>query len=296
MKGRRIRIDVSENNDRDRGYGRSDRMGRDRMGMGMGRDREDDPERTMGDWRSGPRSEPSGEDREFIFSIAHAFPHFREQLKRLTECLIPSGMRSGGRPGFGGFGDREEGQGRERNSGFGAPRETDMREGGWREGMGSGTGGSSFGDRDRDRDSYRSRGFGDRDRDGGGSRFGDRGGSSFGDRGGDRYGDRGGDRYGGDRGGDRDGDRPRYGGDRDGDRYGDRPRYGGDRDEGGDRFARRDDGPASAPSDSAGALGIPFCLRFDSVVLGFSQPVHCPFQKEGLAPSCSCSPARVRWK
>ncbi|XP_034235538.1 eukaryotic translation initiation factor 4B isoform X2 [Thrips palmi] len=216
MKGRRIRIDVSENNDRDRGYGRSDRMGRDRMGMGMGR--EEDPERTMGDWRSGPRSEPAGEDRG----------------------------RSGGRPGFGGFGDRDGG--RERDSGFGAPREMDNREGGWREGMGSGTGGSSFGDRDRDRDSFRSRGFGDRDRDGGGmgSRYGDRGGDRYGDRGGDRYSDRGGDRYGGDR----DGDRPRFGGDRDGDRYGgDRPRYGGDREEGGDRFARRDDGP---PSDSSG--------------------------------------------
>lgn len=211
MKGRRIRIDVSENNDRDRGYGRSDRMGRDRMGMGMGRD--DDPERSMGDWRSGPRSEPAGEDR----------------------------MRSSGRPGFGGFGDREGG--RERDSGFGAPREDDMRAGGWREGMGAGTGGgSSFGDRDRD--SFRSRGFGDRDREGGGSRYGDRGGDRYG---GDRYGDRGGDRFGGDR----DGDRPRFGGDREGDRYGDRPRFGGDREreEGGDRFARRDDGP---PSESSG--------------------------------------------
>lgn len=219
MKGRRIRIEVSENSDRDRGgFGRSDRMGRDRMGMD--RDYEYDPERTAGDWRSGPRSEPAGEDR----------------------------MRSGGRSGYGsgGFGDRDGDRGGDRG-GFGAPRESDNREGGWREGMGSGTGGSSaFGDRDRDRDSFRSRGFGDRDRGGGGG-FGDRdrGGSGFGDRdrGYDRPRDGGYDRP-------RDGgyDRPRYG-DRDGDRYGgDRPRFG-DRDrEDGERFARRDDAPPSEQS------------------------------------------------
>lgn len=148
-------------------------------------------------------------------------------------CFI--GMRSGGRSGYGssGFGDRE---GRDRDGGgFGAPRDTEIREGGWREGMGSGTSGGGFGDRDRDRDSYRSRGFGDRDRDG----F-DR------DRGG-RFGDRDGDRY---------GDRPRYG-DREGDRYGDRPRYGGDREEDRDRFARRDDGPP--PSEPSGRA--PWFLR-----------------------------------
>ncbi|KAE8751273.1 hypothetical protein FOCC_FOCC001844 [Frankliniella occidentalis] len=218
MKGRRIRIDVSENNDRDRGYGRSDRMGRDRMGMGMGRD--DDPDRATGDWRSAPRMEPEGD------------------------------RRPGGRGGYGssGFGDRE---GRDREGGgFGAPRESEIREGGWREGMGSGTApsGGGFGG-----DSYRSRGggFGDRDRDGGfdrdRSRWGsDRdGGDRYGDR--PRYGDRDGDRP---RYGDRDGDRPRFG-DRDGDRYGgDRPRYGDrEREEDRERFARRDDGP---PSESSG--------------------------------------------
>lgn len=62
MKGRRIRIDVAESNDRDRGFG--SRMGRDRMGMGLGRDSYDDPDRTSGDWRSAPRMEPAGEDRK----------------------------------------------------------------------------------------------------------------------------------------------------------------------------------------------------------------------------------------
>ncbi|KAK3920337.1 Eukaryotic translation initiation factor 4B [Frankliniella fusca] len=235
MKGRRIRIDVSENNDRDRGYGRSDRMGRDRMGMGM--EREYDPERTAGDWRSAPRMEPEGDRR-------------------------PGGGRSG--YGSGGFGDRE---GRDRDGGgFGAPRETEIREGGWREGMGSGTGGGGGGGGGggSDRfggDSYRR--YDDRDRRGGGGFDSDRGGRWGSDRdrdGGDRYGDRprygdrDGDRprFGGDR--DRDGDRPRYGGDRDrdgGDRYGgDRPRYGDrEREEDRERFGRREDGP---PSESSG--------------------------------------------
>lgn len=54
MKGRRIKIDVATNSDVEHRRG-----GR----MDIGRDRPERPEVTMGDWRSGPRSDPVNESR-----------------------------------------------------------------------------------------------------------------------------------------------------------------------------------------------------------------------------------------
>lgn len=54
LKTRRIRIEVASTSDNDRRRG-----GR----MEMGRDRPERPEVSMGDWRSGPRSEAPESDR-----------------------------------------------------------------------------------------------------------------------------------------------------------------------------------------------------------------------------------------
>ncbi|CAK1543924.1 unnamed protein product [Leptosia nina] len=164
--GRRIRIEVyTKENDR-RGMGRS--------GMGRSdRDREYDPERTMGDWRSGPRSVPENNrarappdnrdrerdrdrdrerDRERDSSVDNKPGAWRD-AERPSE---PPRTPYGGRDSYGRdrYGDRERGFGRDgERSGYGGRdgfRAAD-RDGGFsRENRGFGNRG--FGDRDRERE------------------------------------------------------------------------------------------------------------------------------------------------
>ncbi|GLV45157.1 eukaryotic translation initiation factor 4B [Carabus blaptoides fortunei] len=163
MKGRRIKIDVAASSDADRRRG-----GR----MDMGRDRPERPEVSMGDWRSGPRTDPAPESR--------------------------------GGGGGGGFNRDRSDRDRDRE---GAPDTN--RAGAWRDSTDRPSFRDNDRDRGFSRDGDRSeRSFnrdGDRDRGGGG---GYRDGGGFSDRG--RYGDRdrdgdrrgggfGSRRYGGDR-------------------------------------------------------------------------------------------------
>ncbi|CAH2040362.1 unnamed protein product, partial [Iphiclides podalirius] len=153
--GRRIRIEVS-NNDNDRRMGRSGRSDRDR---------DYDPERTMGDWRAGPRAAPEPQAR------ARPMDRERERERDSSTDNKPGGWRDGDRPApaepartpYGGrdsFGRDRYGdeRGRERG-GF----SRDGERGGYagregfrseRDGFGSrdgrGFGGRGFGDRDRD--------------------------------------------------------------------------------------------------------------------------------------------------
>ncbi|PZC76966.1 hypothetical protein B5X24_HaOG203916 [Helicoverpa armigera] len=177
--GRRIRIEVStQDNDR--------RMGR---GGRSDRDREYDPERTMGDWRSGPRAmpEPSGRprpmergpmDRSNMDRGNMDRDRDRDRERDSSADNRPGGWRDGDRPAppepartpYGGrdsFGRDRYGEGRERGGGFGAREERPERSGyGGRDGFrtaerdgggfgnreGRGFGGRNFGDRDRERD------------------------------------------------------------------------------------------------------------------------------------------------
>ncbi|CAH0723869.1 unnamed protein product, partial [Brenthis ino] len=138
ISGRRIRIEVSTQ-DNDRRMGRSGRSDRDR---------EYDPERTMGDWRSGPRAvpEPARRDRDP--------PRERERDSsadnrpggwRDAERTEPPRAPYGGRDSYG----RDREGGRERGYGGRDGFRTAEREGGYgRESRGFGSRG--FGDRDRD--------------------------------------------------------------------------------------------------------------------------------------------------
>lgn len=160
ISGRRIRIEVAtQDNDR--------RMGRGGMGR-SDRDREYDPERTMGDWRSGPRAAPEPQaraprpmDREDRRDRAP------DRERDSSADNKPGGWRDGDRPAppepartpYGGrdsFGrDRFDGERGRENRGYGGRDgfRTAERDGGaygsreWR-----GFGGRGFGDRDRDRD------------------------------------------------------------------------------------------------------------------------------------------------
>ncbi|XP_068624387.1 eukaryotic translation initiation factor 4B isoform X2 [Battus philenor] len=155
--GRRIRIEVS-NNDNDRRMGRSGRSDRDR---------EYDPERTMGDWRSGPRAVPEPQAR------ARTMDRDREKDRERESSTDnkPGGWRDGERqapaePARTPYGGRDsygrdrygDDRGRERG-GFGRDGERGAyggRDGfrSERDGYGSrdgrGFGGRGFGDRDRD--------------------------------------------------------------------------------------------------------------------------------------------------
>ncbi|KPJ00005.1 Eukaryotic translation initiation factor 4B [Papilio xuthus] len=149
--GRRIRIEVS-NNDNDRRMGRSGRSDRDR---------DYDPERTMGDWRSGPRAQPEPQararpmerdrerDRERDSSVDNKPGGWRDGERQAP--AEPARTLYGGRDSYGRDRYGEGGRDRAGGGGFGA------REGGFRsdrEGYGSresrGFGGRGFGDRDRD--------------------------------------------------------------------------------------------------------------------------------------------------
>ncbi|XP_073952564.1 eukaryotic translation initiation factor 4B isoform X2 [Choristoneura fumiferana] len=179
--GRRIRIEVStENNDR--------RMGRG----GRERDREYDPERTTGDWRSGPRAapEPSSRPREMTRDRGEITrdrgPDRDRDREESTVDMRPGAWRDGDRPAaepapartpYGGrdsFGRDRYGDDRGRERGFGREggrdggRDGERERGGYggRDGFrtaerdgggfgnreGRGFGGRGFGDRDRDRD------------------------------------------------------------------------------------------------------------------------------------------------
>ncbi|CAH1635586.1 unnamed protein product [Spodoptera littoralis] len=168
--GRRIRIEVStQDNDR--------RMGR---GGRNDRDREYDPERTMGDWRSGPRAmpEPSGRPRNEERRMDRSnMDRDRDRERDSSADNRPGGWRDGDRPAppepartpYGGrdsFGRDRYGEGRERGGGFGGREDrpersgyggrdgfrTAERDGGFGSREGRGFGGRNFGDRDRDRD------------------------------------------------------------------------------------------------------------------------------------------------
>ncbi|XP_015590284.1 eukaryotic translation initiation factor 4B [Cephus cinctus] len=146
IKTRRVRIEVSNSSNDER---RGGRMGRDNR-----RDNYDDPDRTSGDWRSGPREEISSSDGD----------RFRSR---------------------GGFENRDRRDDREKP-------DYDNKPGGWREG--GDRGGSAFRDRGGFRDEDRERDWprygdrdGDRDKDRGSS-FGPR--RNFGDSDWDRDGPR----------------------------------------------------------------------------------------------------------
>ncbi|XP_038220171.1 eukaryotic translation initiation factor 4B isoform X2 [Zerene cesonia] len=160
--GRRIRIEVyTKENDR-RGMGRSGRSDRDR---------DYDPERTMGDWRSGPRAVPEPSrarppdrdnrdrdrdrerDRERDSSVDNKPGAWRDAERPAEPPRTPYG----GRDSYGRdrYADREQrGYGRDgERSGYGGRDgfRTAEREGGFsRDSRGFGSRG--FGDRDRDRD------------------------------------------------------------------------------------------------------------------------------------------------
>ncbi|XP_050349092.1 eukaryotic translation initiation factor 4B [Nymphalis io] len=137
--GRRIRIEVSTQ-DNDRRMGRSGRSDRDR---------EYDPERTMGDWRSGPRAVPEPARRSEA-------TRDRERERDSSADNRPGGWRDaersepartpyGGRDSYG----RDRESGRDRGYGGRDGFRTADRDGyGSRESRGFGSRG--FGDRDRD--------------------------------------------------------------------------------------------------------------------------------------------------
>ncbi|XP_046967355.1 eukaryotic translation initiation factor 4B [Vanessa cardui] len=137
--GRRIRIEVSTQ-DNDRRMGRSGRSDRDR---------EYDPERTMGDWRSGPRAMPEPARRSDA-------TRDRERERDSSADNRPGGWRDaersepartpyGGRDSYG----RDRDSGRDRGYGGRDGFRTAERDGyGSRESRGFG--GRGFGDRDRD--------------------------------------------------------------------------------------------------------------------------------------------------
>ncbi|XP_059053625.1 eukaryotic translation initiation factor 4B [Achroia grisella] len=159
--GRRIRIDVAtQDNDR--------RMGR---GGRSDRDREYDPERTMGDWRSGPRAVPEtpARGRNDARDTMRDRDTLRDRDRDSSADNRPGGWRDGDRPApepartpYGGrdsFGRDRFGEDRGRDRGFGRDGErsgyggrdgfrTAERDGFSREGRGFG--GRGFGDRDRD--------------------------------------------------------------------------------------------------------------------------------------------------
>ncbi|XP_060801962.1 eukaryotic translation initiation factor 4B isoform X2 [Amyelois transitella] len=158
--GRRIRIDVAtQDNDR--------RMGR---GGRSDRDREYDPERTMGDWRSGPRSAPEparaaaprvmdrdgmrerGAERERDSSADNRPGGWRDGERAAPE---PARTPYGGRDSFGRDRDDRRGFGRDgerERSGYGGRDgfRTAERDGGGFSREGRGFGSRGFGDRDRD--------------------------------------------------------------------------------------------------------------------------------------------------
>ncbi|KAJ8724531.1 hypothetical protein PYW08_016005 [Mythimna loreyi] len=180
--GRRIRIEVStQDNDR--------RMGR---GGRSDRDREYDPERTMGDWRSGPRAMPdtsgrSGRDERprpergpmDRSDMGGGMGRDRDRERDSSADNRPGGWRDGDRAaaepartpyggrdsfgrdrfegrdrGGGGFGGRERDERPER-SGYGGRdgfRTAERDAGGFGNRESRGFGGRNFGDRDRDRD------------------------------------------------------------------------------------------------------------------------------------------------
>ncbi|KAJ0177697.1 hypothetical protein K1T71_006570 [Dendrolimus kikuchii] len=156
ISGRRVRIEVATQ-DTDRRMGRGGRTDRER---------DYDPERTMGDWRSGPRAMPEPQQRSRNMDRDNM--REREKDRDSSADNKPGGWRDGDRPAppepartpYGGrdsFGrDRYADGGRDR--GFGA-----------RDGERSGYGGRDgfrAADRDGNRESrgFGSRGFGDRDR------------------------------------------------------------------------------------------------------------------------------------
>lgn len=162
ISGRRIRIEVATQ-DTDRRMSRSGRSDRER---------DYDPERTMGDWRSGPRAmpEPSSRPRPERESGGLGLRE-RDKERDSSADNKPGGWRDGERAAppepartpYGGrdsFGrDRYADGGRER--GFGRERDGE-RSGGY-----GGRDGFRAADRDGNRESrsFGSRGFGDRDRD-----------------------------------------------------------------------------------------------------------------------------------
>ncbi|CAG9133519.1 hypothetical protein JYU34_004473 [Plutella xylostella] len=170
ISGRRIRIEVSTH-DYDR-----------RMGRGGGRsdrDREYDPERTMGDWRSGPRAQPENRERERDRDRPPRTMDregMRERERDSSADNKPGGWRDGDRPAaepartpYGGrdsFGrDRDDRYGA-RDRGFARDGEAPRGGYGGRDGFRTAErDGGAFGSRDRDRGGFGGRGFGDRDRD-----------------------------------------------------------------------------------------------------------------------------------
>ncbi|XP_071444857.1 eukaryotic translation initiation factor 4B isoform X2 [Hetaerina americana] len=172
MKGRLVGVEVADGGDDRRRGG----MGRDMRRGGMGRDL-DGPDRTLGDWRSGPRDDDREADRD-----RGGFGFRDRGMDRGSDRGGPGGRREFGagfwdrdREGGGGFRERDGMGFRDRDGG--GFRERDG--GGFREG-----GGGGF--RDRDGGGFRERdGGGFRDRDGGG--FRERDGGGFQERwGGDR--------------------------------------------------------------------------------------------------------------
>ncbi|XP_045767847.1 eukaryotic translation initiation factor 4B isoform X1 [Maniola jurtina] len=183
--GRRIRIEVStQDNDR--------RMGR---GGRNDRDREYDPERTMGDWRSGPRAVPV---RERDGPRERDRDRDRDRERDSSADNKPGGWRDAERPeaARAPYGGRDSyGRDRERDGMASA----DNKPGAWRdaerpEAARAPYGGRDSYGRDRERDGGRERGYGGRDgfrtadnREGGGGGFGNRESRGFGGRG---FGDR----------------------------------------------------------------------------------------------------------
>ncbi|XP_075976341.1 eukaryotic translation initiation factor 4B isoform X2 [Anticarsia gemmatalis] len=165
--GRRIRIELStQDNDR--------RMGR---GNRSDRDREYDPERTMGDWRSGPRAMPdSSSGRPRNPDRERDRDRDRDRERDSSADNRPGGWRDGDRPAppepartpYGGrdsFG-RDRGFGGENRERGGFGRDTERSGYGGRDGFRTAEregGGGGFGSRDSR--GFGGRGFGDRDRD-----------------------------------------------------------------------------------------------------------------------------------
>lgn len=149
MKARRVRIDVSNSVNDDR---RGGRMGRDNR-----RDNYDDPERTSGDWRSGPRDENPSEGDSYRSRYDNRDRDRRDDRESSDYDNKPGAWRESsdrGRPTFrdrGGFRDDEKDRDWSRYD-----RGSRDREGGDR--------GSSFGprrnygDSDWDRDGQRRQG------------------------------------------------------------------------------------------------------------------------------------------
>ncbi|CAD0200305.1 unnamed protein product [Chrysodeixis includens] len=164
ISGRRIRIEVSTQ-DNDRRMGRGGRSDRE--------NREYDPERTMGDWRSGPRAvpEPSARprntererDRERPERERDSSADNRPGGWRDGERAAPEPARApyGGRDSFG----RDRFEGRERG-GFNREERPERSGYGGRDGFRAadrGEAGGGFGNREGR--GFGGRGFGDRERD-----------------------------------------------------------------------------------------------------------------------------------